>query len=116
VLIFGIAFGLSMDYTVFLLSRIKEQYDATGDTLSSIREGIQKTGTIITSAALLFIVVVSAFATSTIPLIKQIGVGLGLAIFFDAFVIRMLLVPAIMRVFNRQNWWAPKLLRRPRGV
>ena len=116
VLIFGIAFGLSMDYTVFLLSRIKEQYDATGDTLSSIREGIQKTGTIITSAALLFIVVVSAFATSAIPLIKQIGVGLGLAVFFDAFVIRMLLVPAIMRVFNRQNWWAPKLLKRPRGV
>lgn len=111
VLIFGIAFGLSMDYSVFLLSRVKEQYDKVGEIRQAVAEGVQKTGTIITSAAVLFIVVVSAFATSAIPLIKQIGVGLAVAVFFDAFLVRMLLVPAIMRLCGRGNWWAPKWLR-----
>jgi RND superfamily putative drug exporter len=105
VLIFGIAFGLSMDYSVFLLSRITEQYDHDQNTREAIAMGLQKTGTIITSAALLFIVVVGAFATSAIPLIKQIGIGLGLAVFLDAFVVRMLLVPAIMSLFGPYNWW-----------
>jgi uncharacterized membrane protein YdfJ with MMPL/SSD domain len=107
VLIFGIAFGLSMDYSVFLLSRIREQYDHVGEIRQAVAEGLQKTGTIITSAAVLFIVVVAAFATSTIPLIKQIGVGLALAVFFDAFLVRMLLMPAIMRLCGRANWWGP---------
>jgi uncharacterized membrane protein YdfJ with MMPL/SSD domain len=97
VLIFGIAFGLSMDYSVFLLSRVKEQFDQEGDIRGSVAEGVQKTGPIITSAAILFIVVVAAFATSKIGIIKQVGVGLGLAVFLDAFLVRMLLVPAIMR-------------------
>jgi RND superfamily putative drug exporter len=112
VLIFGIAFGLSMDYSVFLLSRIKEQYDQTKQIDASVTAGVQKTGTIITSAAVLFIVVVSAFATSAIPLIKQIGVGLAVAVFFDAFLVRMLLVPAIMSLCGRANWWAPGFVRR----
>jgi len=111
VLIFGIAFGLSMDYSVFLLSRIKEQYDLSGDPGESIALGLQKTGTIITSAAILFIVVVSAFATSAIPLIKQIGLGLGLAVFIDAFFVRMLLVPAMMYLFGHATWWAPKWIK-----
>jgi len=95
VLIFGIAFGLSMDYSVFL----------------SIAEGLDKTGTIITSAAVLFIVVVAAFATSSISLIKQIGIGLGLAVFIDAFLVRMLLMPAIMAIVGHANWWGPKWMR-----
>lgn len=105
VLIFGIAFGLSMDYSVFLLSRIKEQYDESYDIRDSIAEGVQKTGPIITAAATLFIVVVAAFASSPIPIIKQIGMGLGLAVFIDAFLVRTLLVPAIMVLFGRGNWW-----------
>ncbi|HEY2004582.1 MAG TPA: MMPL family transporter [Candidatus Saccharimonadia bacterium] len=105
VLIFSIAFGLSMDYSVFLLSRIKEEYEATGDNAKAIMEGVHRTGSIITSAALLFIVVVGAFATSKIELIKEIGIGLGLAVFIDAFLIRMLLVPALMGLIGRLNWW-----------
>jgi uncharacterized membrane protein YdfJ with MMPL/SSD domain len=111
VLIFGIAFGLSMDYSVFLFSRIKEQYDQDRDVVQSIASGLDKTGPIITSAAILFIVVVAAFATSVIPLIKQIGVGLALAVFMDAFLVRMLLIPAFMRLFGRANWWAPNIIR-----
>jgi uncharacterized membrane protein YdfJ with MMPL/SSD domain len=111
VLIFGIAFGLSMDYSVFLLSRIKEHYDQNGDPGESIALGLQKTGPIITSAAILFIVVVSAFATSAIPLIKQIGLGLALAVFIDAFFVRMLLVPAMMYLFGHATWWAPAWIK-----
>jgi uncharacterized membrane protein YdfJ with MMPL/SSD domain len=110
VLIFAIAFGLSMDYEVFLLSRIKEHYDRTGDTPSSIAQGVQKTGSIITSAALLLVVVIGAFSTGEIIFIKEIGVGLSLAILVDATVVRMLLVPATMRLLGRYNWWAPRPL------
>lgn len=112
ILIFAIAFGLSMDYAVFLLSRIKEQYDKTKDTAEAVAEGVQKTGSIITSAALLLIVVVGAFGTSQIPLMKQLAVGLVLAIAIDAVLIRMLLVPASMKLLGRYNWWAPKPLKR----
>jgi uncharacterized membrane protein YdfJ with MMPL/SSD domain len=112
ILIFAIAFGLSMDYAVFLLSRIKEQYDKTGDTDKAITLGVGKTASIITSAALLLIVVIAAFASGEIPLMKQIGVGLGLAIFMDAVVIRMLLVPASMHLLGKYNWWAPAPLKR----
>ncbi len=112
ILIFAIAFGLSMDYAVFLLSRIKEQYDKTKDTEEAVAEGVQKTGSIITSAALLLIVVVGAFGTSQIPLMKQLAVGLVLAIAIDAVIIRMLLVPASMKLLGRYNWWAPAPLKR----
>ncbi len=112
ILIFAIAFGLSMDYAVFLLSRIKEQHDRTKDTEEAVAEGVQKTGSIITSAALLLIVVVGAFGTSQIPLMKQLAVGLVLAIAIDAVVIRMLLVPATMKLLGKYNWWAPRPLKR----
>lgn len=112
ILIFAIAFGLSMDYAVFLLSRIKEQYDKTGNTEDSIAEGIKKTGGIITSAALMLIVVVGAFGTSQIPLMKQIAIGLVLAIAIDAVIVRMLLIPATMKLLGKYNWWAPKPLLR----
>jgi RND superfamily putative drug exporter len=110
VLIFAIAFGLSMDYEVFLLSRIKEAYDRTGDMANAVATGVQRTGSIITSAALLLFVVIAAFASGEITFIKQIGVGLGLAIIVDATVVRMFLVPATMRLMGEYNWWAPRPL------
>ncbi len=111
VLIFAIAFGLSMDYEVFLLSRIKERYDATGDNQLAVASGLQRTGGLITSAALLLAVVLGAFATSEIVFIKMLGVGLTIAIVIDATLVRGLLVPATMRLLGRANWWAPAPLR-----
>jgi uncharacterized membrane protein YdfJ with MMPL/SSD domain len=110
VLIFAIAFGLSMDYEVFLLSRIKENYDRTRDTPTAVAMGVQKTGTIITSAALLLVVVIGSFAMGQVLIIKEVGVGLGLAILVDATIVRTLLVPATMRLLGRYNWWAPRPL------
>ncbi len=107
VLIFAMAFGLSMDYEVFLLSRIREEWDRTGDNTVSVARGLQRTGRIVTSAALLFVVVVGAFATSGITFIQMIGVGLAVAVVIDATVVRALLVPATMRLLGRWNWWAP---------
>ncbi len=107
VLIFAIAFGLSMDYEVFLLSRIKEQYNRTRDTTSAVALGVQKTGQIITSAALLLVVVIAAFALGEVLFIKQVGVGLGLAVLIDATIVRILLVPASMRLLGKYNWWSP---------
>jgi RND superfamily putative drug exporter len=107
VLLFAVLFGLSMDYEVFLLSRIREEYDRTGDNTRSVALGLQRTGGIITSAALLLIIVVGAFATSGIVFVKMIGVGLVISILIDASVVRALLVPATMRLLGRANWWAP---------
>lgn len=112
VLIFAVAFGLSMDYSVFLYSRIKENYDKTGDNETSVLSGLQKTGGIITSASILLFVVVAAFATARIPLMQQIGVGLAITVLVDAFLVRMVLVPALMKPLNHYNWWAPKPLKR----
>ncbi|MFJ9583185.1 MMPL family transporter [Streptomyces acidicola] len=112
VLMFAIAFGLSMDYEVFLLSRVREEWDSTGDNTEAVALGLQRTGAIITSAALLLIVVVAAFATSGITFIKMIGVGLTIAIAVDALVVRSLLVPAAMRLLGKANWWAPGPLDR----
>ena len=105
ILIFAIAFGLSMDYAAFLLSRIKEEYDRTGDNTQAVAAGVQKTGGIITSAALLLLVVIGSFATSSIPIMRQIGIGLGLALAIDAVIVRLFLVPATMRLLGRANWW-----------
>ena len=107
ILIFAIAFGLSMDYEVFLLSRIKESFDRTGDNTASVALGVQKTGAIITSAAILLVIVIGSFITGEVVFIKEIGLGLGLAILVDATLVRMLLVPATMRLMGRYNWWAP---------
>jgi uncharacterized membrane protein YdfJ with MMPL/SSD domain len=104
-------FGLSTDYEVFLLSRVREEWDRTGDNNASVLTGLQRTGGIISSAAILLIVVVSAFAAGGIVFMKQIGIGMAVAIFVDATLVRMLLVPAAMRLLGRANWWAPKFLR-----
>ncbi len=112
ILMLAILFGLSMDYEVFLLSRIREQWDRTHDNTEAVAVGLQRTGAIITSAALLLAVVIGAFATSGITFIKMIGVGMLVAILIDATVVRTLLVPAAMRLMGRANWWAPAPLAR----
>jgi len=111
ILIFALAFGLSMDYEVFLLSRIKERFDATGDSRAAVASGLQRTGWLISSAALLLAVVLVAMSTSKIVFIQQIGVGLAIAVIMDATLVRSLLVPATMRLLGRWNWWAPRPLR-----
>jgi RND superfamily putative drug exporter len=111
-LMFCIAFGLSMDYEVFLLSRIKEEHDRTGDNTSSVAMGLERTGRIVTAAAILISVVFLAFATSQVSFIKIFGIGLSIAVLVDAFVIRATLVPAFMRIAGEANWWAPKWMRR----
>ena len=100
VLLFGVVFGLSMDYEVFLLSRVKEEYDCTGDNTQAVAKGLQHTGRIITSAALLFIVVTGAFATAAIVIIKSLSVGMAVAVALDATIVRALLVPAAMRLMD----------------
>ena len=112
ILILAIIFGLSMDYEVFLMSRIREQYDLTGDNTTAVATGLQRTGGIITSAALLLLVVIGAFSLSGITFIKMIGVAMLIAIVVDATIVRILLVPATMRLLGRANWWAPGPLRR----
>jgi RND superfamily putative drug exporter len=112
VLMFCVAFGLSMDYEVFLLSRIKEEHDHGRDNVASVATGLERTGRIVTAAAVLMSVVFLAFATSSVSFIKLFGIGLTLAVLLDAFVIRGTLVPAFMRLAGEANWWAPAPLRR----
>ena len=112
ILMFCIAFGLSMDYEVFLLSRIKEEHDRGSDTISSVALGLERTGRLVTAAAALLAVVFLSFATSGVTFIKVFGLGLTLAVLMDATLIRGLLVPAFMRLAGRANWWAPAPLRR----
>ncbi len=107
VLIFAGAFGLSLDYEVFLLSRIKEHYNRTKDLRASVALGVHKTGGIITSAAILLVVVIASFITGEVLFIKQVGVGLAIAILVDATIVRTFLLPATMRLMGRYNWWAP---------
>ncbi len=107
VLIFCIAFGLSMDYEVFLLSRIKEEWDRTGDTATAVAVGLQRTGGIITAAAVLMAVVFLSFASGNVTFIQMVGIGLALSILADAALVRTFLVPAFMAVAGRWNWWAP---------
>ena len=112
ILMFCIAFGLSMDYEVFLLSRIKEEHDRTGDNDHAVALGLERTGRIVTAAALLLSVTFFAFGTSGVSFIKMFGIGLGIAVLIDAFVIRGTLVPAFMKLAGEANWWAPAPLRR----
>jgi len=111
VLVLAIIFGLSMDYEVFLLSRVREQYDRTGDNRLAVATGIQRTGRIITAAALLLMVVIALFSASPITFIKLIGVAMLVALFVDATIVRSILVPATMRLLGKVNWWAPRPLR-----
>ena len=112
ILMFCVAFGLSMDYEVFLLSRIKEEYDKTGDNTQSVAMGLEHTGRIVTAAALLLSVVFVAFATSGVTFIKLFGIGLTIAVVMDATLVRATLVPAFMRLAGRANWWAPRWMRK----
>nr|MDT0661461.1 MMPL family transporter [Micromonospora sp. DSM 115978] len=112
ILMLAVLFGLATDYEVFLLSRVREEWDRTGDNRYAVAAGLQHTGRIITAAALLLIVVVAGFATGGITFIKLIGVGMIVAIVVDATLVRALLVPATMRLLGRWNWWAPGPLAR----
>lgn len=112
VLIFCVAFGLSMDYEVFLLSRIAEEYRKTGDNTLAVKRGLQRTGRLVTAAAALIAIVFGAMATSGVTTLKVLGVGLALAVLLDATLVRALLVPAFMKLAGRANWWAPRPLRR----
>ena len=112
ILLFAVAFGLSTDYAVFLLSRIKEARDNGASDSESVAIGLERTGRIVTAAALLFAVAIGAFATSQIIFIKQNGVGTALAVLIDASIIRALLVPSLMELLGKWNWWAPAPLRR----
>jgi uncharacterized membrane protein YdfJ with MMPL/SSD domain len=112
ILLFAVAFGLSTDYAVFLLSRIKEARDNGASDSESVAIGLERTGRIVTAAALLFAVAMGAFATSQIIFIKENGVGTALAVLIDASIIRALLVPSLMELLGKWNWWAPRPLRR----
>jgi len=112
ILVLAVLFGLATDYEVFLLSRVREEWDRTGDNTGAVATGLQRTGRIITAAALLLIVVVAGFATGAVTVIKTIGVGMIVAIVVDATLVRALLVPATMRLLGRWNWWVPGPLGR----
>jgi len=112
IIMFAVIFGLSMDYEVLLLSRVQEAYRRTGDNTESVAEGLSRTAAVITGAALIMVCVFAAFTTADIVTIKSIGVGMAIAVFLDATIIRVLLVPATMRLMGRWNWWAPGPLGR----
>jgi RND superfamily putative drug exporter len=112
VIMFCVLFGLSMDYEVFLLSRVREEWERTGNNTQAVAVGLQRSGRIITSAALLVVVVAGSFVTADVVLIKALGFGIALAVFLDATVVRALLVPSTMRLLGDWNWWLPSPLRR----
>jgi RND superfamily putative drug exporter len=111
-LLLAIVFGLSMDYEVFLLTRIRERYDATGDNRKAVAEGLARSARTISSAALIMVAVFSVFAGVGVPSIQEIGVGLSVAIALDATLVRLVLVPALMELMGEWNWWMPKPLAR----
>ena len=112
VILFCVLFGLSMDYEVFLLTRMKEVWDATGDNTEAVARGLERSGRIVTSAALVVVVVAGSFAFADIVLIKALGLGVAIAVALDATVVRALLVPSTMRLLGRWNWWMPARLER----
>jgi RND superfamily putative drug exporter len=112
VLMFAIVFGLSMDYEVFLISRVHEEWERTNDASASVARGLQTTGRVITAAASIMILVFASFALGDDRIIKLFGLGLASAVFFDAVIIRCLLVPALMEIFGRRAWWLPSWLDR----
>src|SRR5699024_6653887 len=111
ILMLAILFGLSMDYEVFLLSRVHESWQRSHDNTHAVAAGLQHTGGIITSAALLLAVVISAFSASSIVFMKMIGIGMLVALLLDASIVRVLLVPATMHLLGHLNWWAPRPMR-----
>jgi len=115
VILFCVLFGLSMDYEVFLLSRMKEVWDRTGDNMEAVAKGLERSGRIVSSAALIVVVVAASFAFADIVLIKALGIGVAVAVALDATVVRALLVPATMRLLGKWNWWMPARLERVVG-
>jgi len=120
IFLFVILFGLSMDYEVFLLSRIKEDYDLTGDNAASVAKGLASTARVITAAAAIMVVVFMSFVLGADVSVKQVGLGLAVAVLIDATLVRLVLVPAVMELLGKANWWLPRpiarLLGRPHGV
>ena len=112
VMMFAILFGLSMDYEVFLISRIREEYLKDGDTRRAVADGLAKTARVITAAAAIMVVVFLAFLAAPDVFLKLFGIGLASAIFLDATVVRMVLVPAVMQLLGERNWWIPNWLER----
>jgi RND superfamily putative drug exporter len=111
-MMFAIVFGLSMDYEVFLLSRVREEYLRTGDNTESVARGLAGTGRVVTSAALIMTAVFLSFVSSPVPSLKMLGLGLATAILVDATLVRMVLVPATMTLLGKANWWLPTWLDR----
>jgi RND superfamily putative drug exporter len=117
VIMFCTVFGLSMDYEVLLLSRIQEEYRRTGDNTHAVAEGLERSGRLITAAALIMVAVFVGFALADVVIIKSVGVGMAIAVALDATLVRALIVPATMRLLGRANWWAPRLVAyRPAGA
>ncbi len=112
VLLFCTLFGLSMDYEVLMLSRMREEWVRTGDNRRSVAEGLEQTGSLITSAAAIMVAVFAAFALAHILVVKAMGVGMAIAVALDATLVRILVVPATMRLFGAVNWWAPRALKK----
>lgn len=108
----ALVFALSTDYGVFLLTRVKEAHDAGLQDREAVAVGLQRTGGIITAAAVLLAVAIGVFATSKVVFLKEIGIGTAAAVLLDAFVVRTLLVPSLMALLGRWNWWSPPVLRR----
>jgi RND superfamily putative drug exporter len=111
-MLFAIVFGLSMDYEVFLLSRVKEEYDRTGDNASAVADGLAATARVITAAALIMVFVFGSFVLGYDRDLKLFGLGLAVAVFIDATIVRMVLVPATMELLGDRNWWIPAWLNR----
>jgi putative drug exporter of the RND superfamily len=112
VMMFAILFGLSMDYEVFLVSRIREEYLKDGDTRRAVADGLARTARVITAAAAIMVVVFLSFLAAQDVFLKLFGIGLATAIFLDATIVRMVLVPAVMQLLGKWNWWIPNWLER----
>src|SRR4029453_13063407 len=110
-MLFAVVFGLSMDYEVFLLSRIKEEYDATGDNATAVAHGLARTARLITAAAAIMICIFGSFVLGDLRVLKMIGFGLAVAVLIDATIVRLVLVPATMELLGDRNWWLPSWLR-----
>ena len=111
-MLFAIVFGLSMDYEVFLLSRVREEFDRSGDAVGSVADGLASTARVITAAAAIMVVVFASFVFEDNRAIKMFGLGLAVAVLLDATVVRLLLVPAAMELMGSRNWWVPRWLDR----
>jgi RND superfamily putative drug exporter len=110
VILFSIVFGMSMDYEVLLISRIQEEYRRSGDNVTGVAMGLEKSGRLISGAAAIMVTVFLAFGLADVVIIKAIGIGLAIAVAIDATIVRLLIVPSVMRILGRANWWAPRPL------